>query len=391
MARDYYEVLGVEKNATEQEIKKAFRKKAMEYHPDRNKAPDAEEKFKEIANAYEILSDPEKRKQYDMYGEQAFGQGGFGGGNPFQGASIKDIFEQFFGGGFSFGDDDDDEDSGFFGGFSKMFGGFGGSNRKSSSDIRIALEISFIQSVVGGTQQVSYKYKKRCSECNGSGATNEPGAKATCAQCSGKGRTVQEVRTPFGVMASEKVCSSCNGTGEQILKKCHRCKGQKYMDAIETFDVDIVAGISSETTMVFENRGNESANGRGRLLVTFYVKESDIFEREYNSNTIYVKVLVDPIMAITGGETEVPTPYGIETIKIPSNTSPGDKITIRGKGINASNKLFKTKGDLIAVVYLTKPRRYSNDEINTLKKLINSNNDELTKYITKAKREINEK
>ncbi len=390
MARDYYEVLGVDKSATEQDIKRAFRKKAMEYHPDRNKAPDAEEKFKEIANAYEVLSDPEKRKQYDMYGEQAFSQSGFGG-NPFQGASIKDIFEQFFGGGFSFGEDEDDDEGGFFGGFSKMFGGFGGSSRKSSGDIRIALEISFIQAVVGGSQQVSYKYKKRCSECNGSGATNEPGSKATCAQCSGKGRTVQEVRTPFGVMASEKVCSSCNGNGEQILKKCHHCKGQKYIEAVETFDVDIIPGISSETTMVFENRGNETTNGRGRLFVTFYVKESQIFERDDDSNTVYVKVLVDPIMAIVGGEVQVPTPYGIETIKIPANTSPGDKITIRGKGINSSNKIFKTKGDLIAVVYLTKPRRYSHDEINTLKKLVNSNNDELAKYITKAEREINEK
>lgn len=389
MARDYYEVLGVDKNASEQEIKRAFRKKAMEYHPDRNKAPDAEEKFKEIANAYEVLSDPDKKRQYDTYGESAFSQGGFGGGNPFQGSSIKDIFEQFFGGGFSFGEDDDDDD-GIFGGFSKMFGGFGGSRRgRDNGDIRIAIQVSFIQSVIGGSQEISYKYKKRCSGCNGTGATNEAGSKATCASCNGHGRTVHQVRTPFGVMQSESTCKSCEGTGEQILKKCHTCKGKKFIETTETCDIEIIPGITSETTVAFENRGNETQDGRGKLLVTYYVEESDIFYRD--EDKIYTKLLVDPIMAITGGEVEVPTPYGIELVKIPPNTSPGDKIILKGKGINSSPRLFKSKGDLIGSVFFTKPKRYTLTELNELKKLINTNNDELNKYITKAKKEIYEK
>ena len=382
MARDYYEVLGVDRNASESDIKRAFRKKAMEYHPDRNKAPDAEEKFKEIAQAYEVLSDPQKKQMYDQYGEAGVNGNGFGG-SGFSGASFDDIINQFFGDNSPFGD--------IFGSFGG-FGGFESSRSKSKDEFEpphISVEISYVESIVGGQKKVSYKYKKRCTSCNGTGAKNEPNAKQTCSTCNGKGVVLKQMRTPLGVVQTQGYCDSCNGEGEIIYKKCDSCRGHKYIDEWKDLVIDIIPGIDNRTTIAIQGEGNETKNGKGDLYLTFIVRSSKIFEKD--EKDVYVKLLVDPIKAIIGGECEVPTPYGIEKVKIPPYTSPGDKITISGKGVNSNKKLFKTKGDLIAVVYFTKPKKYSPIEMKELSKLINENNIELFQYIQNAKGELNEK
>ncbi len=382
MSRDYYEILGVSKDASEQEIKKAFRKKAMEYHPDRNKAPDAEEKFKEVANAYEVLSDPQKRKMYDQYGEAGVNGQGFGG-TSFDGFSFEDIINQFFGdGGFS----------SIFEGFEGFgsFGGFGGQRRGQQDNIiHIQQDITTIESITGCSKSIDINYKKKCNTCNGTGAKNVPNSKKTCSSCNGKGRTIIQQRTILGTIQTETICQRCDGSGEEIINKCDTCNGKKFINSTENINIDIPAGISTGETMVVEGHGNETNNSRGSLYITFNVLPSNIFE--VNRNEVYVKILVDPIAAITGCKVEVPTPYGIEKIEIPQYTKPFDKIIIRDKGINGKGKLLRTRGDLIGIVEYTKPKKMTHSEIEQLKKFISVNNSELDHYLLKAKREINTK
>lgn len=382
MARDYYEVLGISKDASEQEIKKAFRKKAMEYHPDRNKEPDAEEKFKEVANAYEVLSDPQKRKAYDQYGEAGVNGQGFGG-TSFDGFSFEDIINQFFGdGGFS----SIFKGFGGFGGFGG-FDGFGSSRRNNQDDvIHLQFDISTVESITGCSKSININYKKTCNTCNGSGAQNISNAKKTCSTCNGRGRTVVQQRTILGTIQTETICQRCEGIGEEIIHKCHTCNGKKFINSNETINIDIPGGVSTGETMVLEGYGNENIKGRGPLYITFNVLTSNIFE--VDGNSVYVKIMVDPIAAITGCKVPVPTPYGVEEVEIPQYTKPFDKIIIRDKGINGKGKILRSKGDLIGIVEYTKPKKMSHSEINELKKFISVNNSEIDSYIVKAKKEL---
>jgi len=372
--RDYYEVLGVSKTASADDIKKAFRKLAMQYHPDRNKAPDAEAKFKEINEAYENLSDPQKRQQYDTYGHEGpqMGGSGFGG--------FEDIFRNF-GGGFS-SDDDDDESP-----FSSMFGG-GRSRRRTENhlfdkDVIAKLNLSFLESIKGTKKTIKFRIKKICPDCHGKGGTT-----SVCQRCGGKGVMFQRMQTPFGIMQTQVPCPHCHGSGYILTNKCGTCGGHKYLETEETVELDIESGVENGTKLKVSNKGNVTENGRGDLILIIQVSSSPIFSR--NGNKVYVKVLVDPLVAIAGGKITVPTPYGMKDIEIPNNTKNGAEITISGMGIKNLKKMFgHYDGDLIAIITYASPSRYTKEEIQKLKdiasKATNSNVDE---FLDIAKKEI---
>ena len=393
--RDYYEVLGLSKDASEQDIKKAFRRLAMQYHPDRNKAPDAEEKFKEINEAYAVLSDKDKRATYDQFGFEGLNQQGFtGGGNPF------DIFNEFFGrngqGGvkFSFGGDDDVD-------LGDIFGGLFGNGRKRSSrrqqdvipyelNIKTEITIDFLDSVLGCNRDITLKIKSACDECKGTGVANEADAQATCPHCKGTGVLVQSRRTPFGLMQSQTTCPYCNGTGKIVKKPCPKCKGKKYLEAYKTYEIEIDPGIENGQIVKIEGKGHSYKEYTGDLYIRINVNESKIFRKV--KNTLYTQVIVDPLQAIVGGEISVPTPYGFKTLKLPSGTPDEARFEIANCGIKGTKKkLFgKENGELVVIIKYADPQHYSKDEMKTLNKILsdNNNNDQVKKYYDKAKKEV---
>lgn len=372
--RDYYEVLGVSKSANENEIKKAFRKKAMEYHPDKNKSPDAEEKFKEINEAYDVLSDPSKRQKYDSFGHEGVDGQGFGGVDP------NDIFNQFFGGSGGFEDIFDN----IFGGF----GGFGSSKKRSNEpdpNLYVQISISFLDSILGCSKKIEYTINKDCASCNGTGASNESDAIRTCSRCNGSGYVIIRKKSGFGIIQSQTICDVCHGQGKEIVKKCHSCLGNKYLQEKQLIEVDIPVGINDKQNFVVKNKGNLINGYKGDLYINVDVTPSKIFERR-NEN-IFVSLKVDPLMAIVGGEVEVPTPYGIKTVKIKPGTMHEEVITLSGLGIK-SNKMLHSNGDLIAIVHYTKPSKYSSKELEILSAYAKSSNDEIKKYLEQAKKEL---
>jgi molecular chaperone DnaJ len=381
--RDYYEVLGISKSATEQEIKRAFRRLAMQYHPDRNKEANAEAKFKEINEAYEVLGDEQKRRSYDQYGHEGLNQQGFAGGaNPF------DIFNQFFSGGggggvkFDFGGDDDNDLGDIFG---SMFGGNRRSKKRERSlydvNIEANVTISFLDSILGAKRIITYDVKKECSECHGTGASNDHDAIQKCPKCNGTGTIIQQTRTMFGIMQSQSICPHCNGTGKIIKKVCPKCRGQKYMSSKEQIELDIPAGIINGTQMQFANKGNELHGRRGILYLNVFVQPSKIFKRR--DNDLFASALVDPIMAITGGVIKIPTPYGIKEVELKSNTANGEQITVSGMGIkNIKHRMFnvKSNGDLFITIVYARPIKYSSEDIKKLKQINNNKNPEIEEY-----------
>lgn len=379
--RDYYEILGISKNANESEIKKAFRKKAMEFHPDRNKSPDAEEKFKEVNEAYEVLSDPNKKATYDKYGHDGLNSQGFHseGFDPF------DIFNQFFGGG---------NGGGFEDIFGNMFGGgFGFGGRSSQRDdevdanLMVGITITFIESVLGAKKKIEYSIDVECEECEGSGASKEDGSIQTCSDCNGQGYVISRKKTMLGVIQTQGICHKCNGKGKEILKKCPKCNAKKYLKEKRVIDIDIPPGINSNENFVVNNQGNKVHGRQGNLYVNVKIVPSKVFERR--DKDIYVIAKVDPLQAITGGDIFVPTPYGVKKIKIKPGTKHDDVITISGHGIKSQRK-FSSDGDLIAVIQYTSPSKYSTKEIEILKKYAKETNDEISKYLKQAKDEIEE-
>jgi molecular chaperone DnaJ len=389
--RDYYEVLGVNKNASQDEIKRAFRKLAMQYHPDRNKAPDAEAKFKEINEAYEVLSDEKKRQTYNQFGHDGLNQQGFSGGNPF------DIFNQFFGGGrgggvkFSFGGDDED------GGFGDIFGSIFGNQRQTQRkkqqlydlDIEANLTISFLDSIVGKAHNIKLKIKKPCPTCKGTGAADANSVK-TCPYCDGKGTVITRSRTILGIMESRQVCPHCRGTGKIVTKPCPTCHGQRFIEQEEVIAIDIPPGIQNGQTLQLSKKGNQGEHGIGDLYLNIFVQPSKIFKRK--DNVLYAIVLVDPIMAITGGHIKIPTPYGIREIDIKSNTANGEEITLSGFGIkNAKRRMFggNSNGDLIVKIEYARPSSYSKHDLEKLREINQTTkNDDVENYYRQIEREV---
>ena len=342
--KDYYEVLGVSKDADEKEIKKAFRKKAMEFHPDRN--PDnkeAEAKFKEVNEAYEHISDPQKRAAYDRFGHAAFeqggpgaGAGGFGGG--FGGfGGFEDIFEGIFGGG---------------------FGATGSRQRRNGpqkgEDIRYRMNITFEEAAFGVEKEINITREEECSECHGSGAKQGTSAK-TCPVCHGSGQVQKQVRTPFGTMMSSTVCGNCNGTGEVIDEKCTKCRGRKTETVKVKKAVKIPAGIDDGSTLRIAGEGQPGSKGgpRGDVYLTINVLPHKLFERD--GNNVWLEIPVSFTQAALGAEIEVPTLDGKVKYKVSEGTQTGTIFRIKNKGIPYISNPDK-RGDQMVRVTVETPK-----------------------------------
>ena len=312
--RDYYEVLGVSKSASKDEIKKAYRKLSKQYHPDINKEPGADEKFKEITEAYEVLSDDTKRSQYDQFGHEGPDRG-FGGG---------------FGGGFS-----------GFGGFDDIFSSFfgGGSSRRSDpnaprkgDDLQYRMNISFEDAVFGKQTEIEIPIEETCETCNGSGA--KPGTSPkTCSNCNGAGQINQTVETPFGRMVNRKTCGTCRGTGQIIIDKCSTCHGAGTVQKRKKIKVTIPAGVNDGQQLRVSGQGEPGKNGgpAGDLYILFNVKAHEYFERD--GDDIYYELKLTFPQAALGDEIEVPTVHGKVKLKIPAGTQSGEKFRIKDKGV----------------------------------------------------------
>lgn len=312
--RDYYEVLGVSKSATKDEIKKAYRKLSKQYHPDINKEPGADEKFKEIAEAYDVLSDDQKRSQYDQFGHEGPNQG-FGGG-----------FSGFNGGG--------------FGGFEDIFSSFfGGGSRRSDpnaprkgDDLQYRMNISFEEAVFGKQTEIEIPKEETCETCKGSGA--KPGTEpVSCSKCNGTGQINQAVETPFGRMMNRRTCNNCRGTGKIIVEKCSTCHGSGTVQQRKKIKVTIPAGVDDGQQLRVSGQGEPGVNGgpAGDLYIVFNVRKHKEFERD--GDDIYYELKLTFPQAALGDEIEVPTIYGKVKLKIPAGTQSGTQFRIKDKGV----------------------------------------------------------
>ena len=351
--RDYYEVLGVEKTATDDELKKAYRKLSKKYHPDINKEPDAEDKFKEISEAFEVLSDSQKRAAYDQYGHAStdpnFGAGGFGGG-----------FGDFGGGG-------------SFGGFEDIFESFfgGGSGRSSNpnaprqgADLQYTLDLTFNEAIFGLEKNIRYNREDDCTTCNGTGA--KPGTQPeTCSKCHGSGTINVERQTPLGRMMSRQACDECNGTGKTIKEKCTTCHGEGRMVKSHSVKVNVPAGVEDGQQMRLAGQGEAGFNGGpyGDLYVVFRVEESPIFERE--GSEIYYEQTVSFVQAALGDEIEVPTVHGRVKLKIPAGTQTGTSFRLKGKG--ATKLRGSGNGDQRVTVVIETPTDLNEEQKKALR------------------------
>ncbi len=308
--RDYYEVLGLSKGASEEEIKKAYRKLARQYHPDVNKAKDAEEKFKEVKEAYDILSDPQKRPMYDQYGHAGTdpNAGGFGGQDF--GGGFGDIFDMFFGGG----------------------GRRNPNAPRQGSDLQYTLSMEFKEAVFGKELDIEIPKDLDCDKCHGSGA--EPGSKTeTCGTCRGTGQQEQVANTPFGRVVNRRSCSACGGKGTLIKVKCSECRGVGKVKKRRKIHLNIPAGVDEGAQLRVPGEGEPGVNGGppGDLYVVMRVKKHDFFERD--GNDIYCKVPINFSQAALGDEIEVPTLDGKVKLKIPAGTQTDTYFRLRGKGV----------------------------------------------------------
>ena len=327
--RDLYEVLGVSKDASDADIKRAYRKLSKQYHPDINKEAGAEEKFKEIAEAYEILSDSQKRAAYDQYGHASydpnsgFSGGGFGGfegfggfgGQGFSGSytgGFEDIFDTFFGGG----------------------GGRRGNRAnmpRQGADLQYVMDLTFEEAIFGKEEVIHYHRNAECETCHGSGA--KPGTDpVTCSKCHGAGVINVERATPFGRMMSQTTCDVCGGTGQEIKEKCETCHGHKHVEETHKVKVKVPAGVENGNQMPLRGQGEAGENGGpyGDLYVIFRVGKSDTFERE--GADIFYELPINFAQAALGDEVDVPTVHGKVKLKVPAGTQSGTVLRLRGKG-----------------------------------------------------------
>ncbi len=360
MAEDYYTILGIAKNASPEEIKKAYRKKAMEFHPDRNKgSKEAEEKFKKVSRAYEVLSDEQKRKLYDAHGEAAFEQGGPGGPGAgrggFRGADPMDIFNQMFGGGNPFSD---------------MFGG-GGSQESTGEDLRHDIKLTLEEAASGVSRKITYRKHVTCAKCSGSGA--EPGSKKSrCPTCHGQGHIVRS----SGLFAMRQVCPTCQGEGEKIEKPCKACAGEGRVVAEHSVDIKIPPGVDSGTRL--RSTGNGSAGRRnaeaGDLYVVITVLEHELFERD--GDDLACSVPVKFSVATLGGSIEVPKLKGKTLLKIPAGTQGGTIFRLKGEGMPSLRG--GGSGDLLVRVDIDVPKKLSEEQKEALKAYAHVSGDAVT-------------
>ena len=368
--RDYYEVLGVEKTASDAEIKKAYRKLAIQYHPDKNPGnKEAEEKFKEAAEAYSVLSDKDKRSRYDQFGHAVVG-GAAGGGFSGQGMSMDDIFSMFgdiFGGGGGFGG---------FGGFS----GFSGSGRPQQrkfrgSDLRVKVKLSLKDISTGVEKKFKLKKYVTCEHCHGSGAEGNSGTE-TCPNCHGTGSVTRTQQSIFGMMQTQSVCPNCNGEGKIIKNKCKHCSGEGITYGEEVVEVKIPAGVAEGMQLTVSGKGNAGKrNGiAGDLLVVIEEESHPDLIRDDN-DLIYNLLLSVPTAAL-GGTVEIPTIDNKVKVKIEPGTQPGKVLRLRGKGLPNVNSYGYSNGtgDLLVNISVYIPETLSKEEKQALEKMQNSDN-----------------
>jgi molecular chaperone DnaJ len=345
---DYYELLGVGRNASAEEIKKAYRKLAVKYHPDKNPGnKEAEDKFKEISHAYEILSDPQKRSQYDQFGEAAFqygpGGGGFGFHDPF------DIFREVFSGGLGEV-------------FEGMFG-FGGRSRRGPQrgrDLEFSLKIDFLEAAKGTTKQIKVRKLETCSACKGKGTRSDSG-KATCQKCGGSG----QIRQSSGFFSISRTCDACGGTGEVIKEPCPTCDGSGRTEASRNISVNVPPGVNSGTQLRLSNEGESGVRGGppGDLYVTLTVQEHPFFNRR--GNDVYCLVKVPFTQLVFGADIEVEGLDGKETVSIPAGTPSGEVFKLRSKGIKRLDG--RGKGDLYIKIQPDVPKKLTPHQKKLLK------------------------
>lgn len=360
--KDYYEVLGLKKGASENDIKRAYKRLASKHHPDKNQgSKEAEEKFKEINEAYEVLGDDQKRAAYDQYGHAAFeqggGAGGFGGG--FGGADFGDMFGDIFG---------------------DIFGG-GGRGRQRvvrGEDLRYDLEITLEEAVKGATKDIQINTLAHCDSCGGSGA--EKGSKVeTCPHCHGSGR----IRRQQGFFVSESICPTCHGSGKKIEKPCRSCHGEGRVHKKENLSVKIPAGVDTGNQLRLAGKGAVGENGApaGDLYVVIHVREHHIFERD--GSNLYCEVPISFAIAALGGEIEVPTLDGRVKLKIPAETQTGKLFRMRGKGVASTRSGYA--GDLICRIVVETPVNLTSEQKELLQKLEESlQGKDLSKHAPKS-------
>jgi len=340
--RDYYQVLGVGRSSSEEEIKKAFRKKALELHPDRNKSPDAEEKFKEVNEAYQVLSDPDKRRKYDQFGHAGvgadFNSAGFQGFGGFEG--FGDIFEAFFGGQ---------------GGQR----GSAGTRARRGNDLQISLSLSFEEAVFGVEKQVELKRNDRCGHCKGNGS--EPGSRLeTCNNCKGTGQVKRAQQSLFGQFVQIVTCSSCAGAGEKIVNPCSVCRGKGLEINERQIAVKIPAGVENGSQVRLTGEGETGLHGgsSGNLFIQLNVREHEYFVRE-GYDIIYT-LLLNFSQAALGTEVDIPLVRGTEKLKIPAGTQAGRIFRLKSRGVKHLNG--RGQGDQIVVAQIVTPANLSKEQ-----------------------------
>ncbi len=362
--KDYYEVLGVDRGAVDDEIKKAYRKAAKKYHPDLNPGDkEAEAKFKEANEAYEVLSDKEKRARYDQFGHAGIdpnygagggfgGSGGFGGFGDF--GDIGDIFSSFFGGGFS-----------------------GGSRSNPNAprrggDVTTSVNISFEEAAKGCKKTVRVTSIDGCDDCHGTGAA-EGSSPKTCPACHGTGQIKVVQRTPFGQMQTQRPCEQCRGAGKIIEKPCRTCGGKGKVRRTRDEEINIPAGIDDSQVLIVRGKGDAGANGgpSGDLNVAINVRPHPIFER--NGTDVYCEVPITFVQAALGAEIQVPTLDGKANLKIREGTQPGDKFRLKGKGIVRTNSTYR--GDQYVIVNIEVPKDLTKAQKDTLSKFESQSSD----------------
>lgn len=364
--RDYYEVLGVSKTAIDDEIKKAYRKIAIKYHPDRNPGnKEAEEKFKEAAEAYDVLHDPQKRQQYDQFGFDApgagFGGAGFGGAGGF---SMDDIFSMF-------GD--------VFGGHSGGFGGFGGGGQRQKpqyrgADLRIKVTLSLQEIATGTTKKFKVKKDVTCTHCNGSGA-EKGSASETCPTCHGSGVVTRTVRTMLGMMQTQSECPTCHGEGTVIKNKCKECGGTGVVKGEEVVEIKIPAGVAEGMVVNVPGKGSAGQHNGINGDIQVYISEepNDTFVRD--GNDVIYNLLLDFPTAVLGGSVEIPTIDGSKVkIKIEPGTQPGKTLRLRGKGLPSVQGYGTGTGDLVVNISVYIPKTLSKDEKKAVESFAGSDN-----------------
>lgn len=343
--KDYYEILGVDKGASDAEIKSAFRKLAKEYHPDRNKEAGAEEKFKEIGEAYSVLGDKEKRSQYDRFGSAGFDGGGFNSNADFSGFDfdLGSLFEQFMGGS----------------GFNHTHSNY----PRKGEDMLIRLNLTFDEAIFGTEKKFKINVEENCKTCNGKGGEKV----TTCSVCHGSGRVMGTQNTIFGKIQTETTCHNCNGTGEEFEEVCKTCKGNKTVNVSKEINLKVPKGVKSGDQMVMRGSGSVGHNGgpNGDVYVEFLVEGHEFYKRD--EKDIYVTIPLTVTEAILGVTKDIPTPYGKEKFSFPEGVQSNDKFRIRGKGIKTDQS--KIPGNLYIVANVIIPKKLNRKQKSLVKDL----------------------